>query len=208
MASNHAEYPFYEPMSYDEYLEQFSKEERRMFTDYLLKHELADIKAKLNPEMTVENVMTILNEFYEPINTHADDNMVEKYDKNGIDCWEMDFSKVDWEGLFEYYKNGGTDVYNIHSYQDYGVVYLDFTKDGLNVSLPSEQIVITEEHIEEDFDEFCEFSKIFVEEAIEEIKTDRANGVVFEWDEWNKALEEIETIEKPNTEKGKTDIDR
>lgn len=98
------------------------------------KQEFDEIKEKFADDMSlsVENIKKFYDNVYVPLITYGSDEFQDLFDSD-----EPAFGSVDWNEVIRQVKeNGIEDGYNLHSYQDYACVFIDFTKDGIKLEFP------------------------------------------------------------------------
>lgn len=175
---------------YGEYIRDFTEEEQKMFEDFVIRYQLEDYRKKFSsPELSEEKA----REFTESggvLNTRADEELIEMFDGNGEGCFNVDPDEIDWDGLFEYIRNGGEKEYCLHYYAGFACIYMEFTKNGTEINCYGTDDYL-QQFIQERLDDtenticlpgYPEWTRRYIKNAIKEIRAERAKGVVFSWD--------------------------
>ena len=176
---------------YEQYVKDFTEEERDMFEDFVVLYQLEDYRREYSsPELSEEKARAFLDGGG-VLNTRADDEAIEMFDDNGLECEDVDPDLVDWDGLFEYIKNGGEKEYRIHYYAGYACISMEFTKNGTEINCYCTDDYL-KQFIQERLDDveypgiqlpdYPEWTYEYIKDAVEKIRKLREKGVEFSWD--------------------------
>ena len=179
---------------YGQYVRDFTEEERNMFEDFVVLYQLEDYRREYSsPELSEEKARAFLDGGG-VLNTRADDEAIEMFDDNGLECEDVDPDLVDWDGLFEYIKNDGEKEYRIHYYAGFACISMEFTKNGTEINCYCTDDYL-KQFIQERLDDveypgiqlpdYPEWTYGYIKDAVEKIRELRAKGVTFPWD-WER----------------------
>lgn len=74
---------------YEEYIRGFTEEEQKMFEDFVVLYQLEDYRKKFSsPELSEEKARAFLDGGG-VLNTRADDEAIEMFDDNGLECEDV-----------------------------------------------------------------------------------------------------------------------
>lgn len=156
---------------YDSYPEKTKKK----IMNYLATKEFEEWQSIIRKDnsLTVENARKIFEEGNQWWNTYADNDIVHAIDKNGPNCSDVKFERIEWNKLFEILKNNKSNTdYNLHYYAEYICIFVHFRPDGINLCVP----FINEygwDYIREDF----ENGRYSMAETITMIKESPKNSI-------------------------------
>ena len=176
---------------YGQYVKDFTEEERKMFEDFVIRYQLEDYRKDYSSPEFSEKKARAFMKGCGVLNTCADEELIEMFDDNGQECYDVDPDLIDWDGLFEYIKNGGTKKYCIHYYAGFACICMEFTKNGTEINCYNTDDYL-QQFIQETLDDveepgiiltgYPEWTYNYIKNAIEDIRAERAKGLTFPWD--------------------------